>query len=130
MSLPYNQVRGNTLVTSTLEGGQEKSVIIEFDKGGKIDSITYEGEKLDYRSEKFVQLLDNDKNVQSGFHHYNVEKGLINHDVVKFDDLEPIFFVSANVEKIGRVGIQMVLRFQQHIQKALLTKLQVHIQNQ
>ena len=99
MSLPYNQVRGNTLVTSTLEGGQEKSVIIEFDKGGKIDSITYEGEKLDYRSEKFVQLLDNDKNVQSGFHHYNVEKGLINPDVVKFDDLEPIFFVSANVEK-------------------------------
>ena len=99
MSLPYNQVRGNTLVTSTLEGGQEKSVIIEFDKGGKIDSITYEGEKLDYRSEKFVQLLDNDKNVQNGFHHYNVEKGLINPDVVKFDDLEPVLFVSANVEK-------------------------------
>ena len=99
MSLPYNQVQGNTLVTSTLEGGQEKSVIIEFDKGGKIDSITYEGEKLDYRSEKFVQLLDNDKNVQNGFHHYNVEKGLINPDVVKFDDLEPVFFVSANVEK-------------------------------
>ena len=99
MSLPYNQVQGNTLVTSTLEGGQEKSVIIEFDKGGKIDSITYEGEKLDYRSEKFVQLLDNDKNVQNGFHHYNVEKGLINPDVVKFDDLEPVLFVSANVEK-------------------------------
>ena len=99
MSLPYNQVQGNTLVTSTLEGGQEKSVIIEFDKGGKIDSITYEGEKLDYRSEKFAQLLDNDKNVQNGFHHYNVEKGLINPDVVKFDDLEPVFFVSANVEK-------------------------------
>ena len=99
MSLPYNQVQGNTLVTSTLEGGQEKSVIIEFDKGGKIDSITYEGEKLDYRSEKFVQLLDNDKNVQNGFHHYNVEKGLIDPNVVKFDDLEPVFFVSANVEK-------------------------------
>ena len=99
MSLPYNQVKGNTLVTSTLEGGQEKSVIIEFDKGGKIDSITYEGEKLDYRSEKFVKLFDNDKIVQSGFHHYNVEKGLFNPDVVKFYDLEPIFFVSANVEK-------------------------------
>ena len=65
MSLPYNQVKGNTLVTSTLEGGQEQSIIIEFDRGGKIDNIIYNGEKLDYRSKKFLQLIDSDQNIQA-----------------------------------------------------------------
>ena len=76
MSLPYNQVRGNTLVTSTLEGGQEQSMIIEFDRGGKIDNITYNGEKLDYRSKKFLQLIDSDLNLQAGLYHYYLQNNL------------------------------------------------------
>ena len=99
MSLPYNQVRGNTLVTSTLEGGQEQSIIIEFDRGGKIDNIIYNGEKLDYRSKKFLQLIDSDQNIQAGLYHYHKEKKLIDTNQTFLFDQDPEDYLSANVEK-------------------------------